>query len=411
MRKNFIVGLDIGTSAIKVVVLENQGNKPVLRAVFKEPSAGLRKGAIADLTESSQAVGRAIQEVRKISKNALKNIYISIGTPLVKAQNSRGIVAISRADNEIYQDDVDRVVRASQALNLTPNRMIIHTITREFIIDGVADIVDPLGLSGSRLEVSSLVVDAFAPHIKSLMRVVELVGGEIGAMIFTPIAAGRGVLTKTQKDLGVALIDIGASTTGVSIYEENRLLNVAKFPVGAANISNDLAVGLKIPVTAAENLKLSYGYALSRDVGSKEVVELKKFYPEARGLVSRRFVADIIEARLAEILEFVNNELKLLGKAGKLAGGAVFVGGGSKLPGLTELAKQELKLFSQIGLATDEGKWVSQSSSFSEFLEDPEFATAMGLVALGSDQEKWESKDSSFDVVKKIKRFFGYFKP
>ncbi|MFA6354637.1 MAG: cell division protein FtsA [Candidatus Paceibacterota bacterium] len=411
MRKNFIVGLDIGTSAIKVVILENQGNKPVLRAVFKEPSAGLRKGAITDLTESSQAVGRVIQEVRRISKNALKNIYISIGTPLAKAQNSRGIVAISRADNEIYQDDVDRVVRASQALNLTPNRMIIHTFTREFIIDGVADIVDPLGLSGSRLEVSSLVVDAFAPHIKSLMRVVELVGGEIGAMIFTPVAAGRGVLTKTQKDLGVVLIDIGASTTGVSIYEENRLLNVAKFPVGAANISNDLAVGLKIPVTAAENLKLSYGYALSRDVGLKEMVELKKFHPEARGIISRRLVADIIEARLAEILEFVNNELKLLGKAGKLAGGAVFVGGGAKLPGLTELAKQELKLFSQIGLATDEGGWVSQSSSFSEFLEDPEFATAMGLVALGADQENWGSKDSSFDVVKKIKRFFGYFKP
>jgi cell division protein FtsA len=413
MRKNFIVGLDVGTASIKVVVLENQNRRIILRAVFKEPSLGMRRGAIEDLTEASQAVGRALQEVKKISKSALKNIYVSIGTPLVKAQNSRGIVAVSRADNEIYKDDIDRAIRASQAVNLGPNRMIIHTITREFIIDGVGEISEPLGLSGSRLEVSSLVIDAFAPHIKNLIKVIELIGGEIGALVFSPLSASRSSLTKAQKDLGVAVVDIGASTTGLAVYEENRLVNIAKFPIGAANISNDIAVGLKIPVGAAENLKLNYGYAISRDVGAKESIEIKKFVAEGKGVVSRRFVSDIVEARMAEILDFVGDELKLLGKAGKLVGGLVFVGGGSKLPGLTELAKQELKLFSQIGFTADEERWFGQSSAFTEHIEDPEFATAFGLVQTGVEQEGWQVGDSngSLNILAGFKKFIGYFKP
>ena len=272
---DFITGIDIGTSSIKVAVAERRGGKPVLVHVSKAPSSGLRKGAIVDLAEASHAVIRALTEVKKISKSAVKNIYLNIGTPQVKMQMSRGIVAVSRADTEIYQDDIDRAVRASQAVNLPQNRTIIHTLTKEFFVDGVGDIVDPLGLSGSRLEVQSIIVDAFSPHVKSLIHVVELAGGEVSGLVFGPLVAARSALSKRQRDLGVALVDIGFGTTGLSVYEENKLVGVAKFPVGSANISNDLAVGLKIPCRrrgeAPLRLRGREGNRLKRNCRPREI--------------------------------------------------------------------------------------------------------------------------------------------
>ena len=244
---NFVTGLDIGTSSIKVAVAERRDGKPALVHVQKVPCYGMRKGAIVEMSEVSQAVARALAGVKKVSKAALKNVYISIGTPQAKMQSSRGIVAVSRADAEIYQDDIDRAVRASQAVNLPQNRTIIHTLTKEFMVDGVGDIVDPLGLSGSRLEVQSLIIDAFSPHIKNLIRVVELASGEVSGLVFGPLVAARAALSKRQRDLGTALVDLGFGTTGVSVYEEGKLVGVAKFPVGAGNISNDLGGGSQDP--------------------------------------------------------------------------------------------------------------------------------------------------------------------
>ncbi|OGY99201.1 MAG: cell division protein FtsA [Candidatus Liptonbacteria bacterium RIFCSPLOWO2_01_FULL_52_25] len=390
MSSTFITGLDIGTHALKAVVAENVNGKPVVRLVLKEPAQGLRRGAIVDLAEASRPINKIVGEIKKFSRAAAKNMYVNIGTQQVKSQASKGIVAVSRADTEIYPDDIERAVKASQAVNLGPNRTIIHTVTREFIVDGVGDIMEPLGLSGSRLEVNSLIIDAFAPHVKNIMRAVELAGGEVAGLVLTPLVAARSALSKRQKDLGVVVVDLGAGTTGMSVYEENKLIGVAKFPVGGASVSNDLALTLKIPVHAAENLKLNYGYALSRDVSQKEMADLNKIFPEANHSVSRKFVAEVIQARLEEIFEFVSAELRLIGKHGKLPGGVVLVGGGAKLPGLTELAKHELKLTSQIGVALED-EWHTEQNSFSEYLEDPEFVNALGLALWGVDGEEWKS--------------------
>jgi cell division protein FtsA len=400
-----IVGLDIGTSSVKVVIAENRGGRPALHSVFKEQSAGMRKGAITDLAETSAAVSRALAEARKLSKTGLKNIYVNIGTHQAKSQNSRGIVAVSRADSEIYQDDIDRVIKASQAINLSPNRMIVHNVTREYIVDGVGDIADPLGLSGNRLEVNSLIIDAFAPHVKSVMRAVELAGGRISGMVFNPLAASRSVLTKHQKDLGVVLVDIGFGTTSMSVFEENKLVGVTVFPVGAGNVTNDLAVALRIPVGAAEGIKVNYGYAVAGDVNAKETIDLRKFAPEAKGMVSRRFVAEIIEMRLAEIFEFVNNELRLLKKVGQLAGGVVLVGGGAKMPGITELAKQTMKLSSQIGFSGNE-EWSDDRAVFSETFEDPEYVSALGLALWGADKENWAAKGTGSWNARNLIKYF-----
>jgi cell division protein FtsA len=407
---DFITGLDVGTSSLKVIVAECRGGgKPVILYAHEEPSFGIRKGAVIDLGEASQSINRALSEVKKISKSALKNIYVSIGTPQAKLQASRGIVAVSRADAEIYQDDVDRAVRASQAVNLPQNRTIIHTLTKEFMVDGVGDIIDPLGLSGSRLEVQSLIIDAFSPHIKTLIRAVELSGGDVSGLVFSPLVAARAALSKRQRDLGTAIIDIGFGTTGMAVYEENRLTGVSKFPVGAANISNDLAVGLKIPVDAAEEVKLHYGYAYSKEVPHKESVDLKKFEEDAKGSVSRKFIAEIVESRLEEILDLVSNELKLLQKYGQLPGGVVLVGGGAKLPGLTDLVKQEMKLAAQIGFTLAD-EWDGRGGSFKEYLEDPEFVGAFGLVLWGMDNEG-KGGDREPSAGMNFKNFFKYFNP
>ncbi len=405
MSVKCIVGLDIGTSAVKAVVVENRGGRPALRAVFKESSRGMKKGVVQDLAEVTSVLGKILHEAKRVHHASTKSIYANVGTPQTKTQNARGIVAVSRADSEIYQDDVDRVEKASvQAVASGPNRMVVHNITREYIVDGVGDILSPLGLSGNRLEVSSLVIDAFAPHVKAIMRVIELAGGRFSGLYLNPIAASQAALSKSQKDLGVVLVDIGAGTTAVSIYEENKLVNVAIFPVGAGNITNDIAIRLKIPVNSAENLKLNYGYAVSSDVSIKEAIDVEKFSVDTKGMVSRRLVAETIEVRLAEMMEFVNNELKLSGKVGRLAGGAVFVGGGSKLPGLTELAREELKLSTQIG-CTIRDAWHTDSNQFKDVFEDPEFVTALGLAMKGAEREGW-SGEVNPPIHKRILRYF-----
>lgn len=409
MGTRFIVGLDIGTCAIKVSVVEHRGDKMVLHSIFKEPSAGLRRGSVFDPSETAPAISRALDSVKKISKSALKNIYLNLNTSQARVQTARGIVAVSRVDNEIFEDDVERVKKASQAVSTLPNYVVIHNLTKEFIVDGVPEIENPLGLSGSRLEVQSFIVDAFAPHVKNAIRAVEMAGGEVRGVVFNPLTAARAALSRNQKNLGVALVDIGFATTGLAVYEENKLIGMKVIPLGGANITNDLAVGLKIPVASAENLKLNFGYAYSSDVGVKEMVDMKKFHPEARGSVSKRFISEIIESRLAEILELVNNELKLMGKAGRLAGGVVFVGGGSKMPGLTELGKHVLKLASQIGftVGTD---WFEETVIHSpESLEDPEFVNSLGLILWGSDEEKlWEgSRVRKFDFKTVFKNFLS----
>jgi cell division protein FtsA len=409
MASRFIVGLDIGTCAIKVAVVEHKGEKMVLHSIFKEPSTGLRRGSVFDPAETAPAVSRALDSIKKISKSALRNIYVNLNTHQARVQSARGIVAVSRVDNEIFEDDVERAKKASQAVSALPNYVLVHNLTKEYIVDGVPEIESPLGLSGSRLEVQSLIVDAFAPHVKNAIKAVEMAGGDVSRVVFNPLASARAALSRNQKNLGVAVVDIGFATTGLAVYEENKLVGMKVIPLGGANVTNDLAVGLKIPVASAENLKLNFGYAYSSDVGSKEVVDIKKFHPEARGTISRRFISEIIESRLAEILELVNNELKSWGKSGRLAGGVVFVGGGAKMPGLTELGKNVLRLATQIGFTVG-SDWFEETTIHSpESLEDPEFVNSLGLVLWGADEEKlWEgSRVKKFDFKNVFKNFLS----
>jgi len=405
MAQSQILGLDIGTDTIKAVIAEPTGEgKILLSAGFTSPSRGLRKGIVVDMESATRAVTNLADKVREASKGSLKNIYLRVGGSDVRVQNSRGITAVSRANSEIYKDDVDRVVQASEAINLPPNRMILHTVKREFIVDGVGDIQDPLGMVGARLEVLSLIIDAFQPTIRNLSKCVELAGGSIGGLVFGPLASASSLLTSNQKELGVVSVDIGYGTTGVAVYEENKLLHTRVFPVGAGHITNDLAIALKIPVETAEKVKLTHGYASSKGISNKEKIDLQKIDANTKGSPSRKFIAEVIESRLAEICDLISNDLDAIGKERQLPAGVVITGGGAKLSGTAELFKEELKLATQIGIPNS-SVFETETEGMVEFLESPEYALVLGLVLSSHEREERRLSGNGGSISSFIKNF------
>src|SRR3989344_2375730 len=223
MAQHFVTGVDIGSQNVKAAIAEvKKEGQLALRKIIKMPSAGVRKGVVDDASDTTRAVSQLIGEIKKFDRNAIKNVFLSVGSSDVKLHSSKGIVAVSRADSEIQKDDIDRAVEASQALKLPRNRTILHAMTKEFIVDDVGDIRDPSGMIGNRLEVSSLIIDSFEPNIRNLTRSVETVGGVVGGLIFSPLSASRACLSKNQKDLGVILVDIGFGKTGMAVYEEGK---------------------------------------------------------------------------------------------------------------------------------------------------------------------------------------------
>ena len=408
MSQKFITGLDIGSSSLKAAIgeIKNDGQISLIK-VIKTPSSGMRKGSVSDLSELTRSLNVMFSEIKKVSKEALKNIYINVGSSDIRTQSSKGIVAVSRADNEIHQDDIDRAIQASQAINLGGNRMILHAIIREYVIDGIGGIREPLGMTGTRLEVNSLIIDAFGPGIKNLTKCVEMAGATFGGLFFSPLANAESLLTKNQKDLGVALVDIGFGTTSLCVYEDGKLIHAAVFPVGSGNITNDLAIGLKTSINAAESIKLNFGAASTKGISGRENIDLKKFDPGARSNVSRRSIIDIIEVRLAEIFEFVNNELKLIGKDGQLPVGIILSGGGSKIPGIVDLAKDEFELPVQVGIP-DSSILDMPDGELSLSIEDPEYVCAVGLLLSGV-KRLGNSTEPGFTAI--LKRMFRSLMP
>lgn len=403
----YITGLDIGSQTIKAAIAEikKDGTLSVAKLI-KMPSQGMRKGMVDDIAEVTRSVNQVLGDIKKFAPRAVKNIYLSFGTHDIKVRQSRGMVIVSRADSEIHQGDVDRAIEASHAVNLPANRQVLHTLIGEFIVDGVGDIRDPVAMIGNKLEVNSAIIDAFAPAVKNLTKCVEIAGGHVGGVVLSPLASSRSVLSKNQKELGVVLVEIGAGKTSLSVYEDTKLLHTAIVPVGSSHVTNDLAIGMKSEIPVAETVKLSFGIALPKEVATRELVDLAKINAEARGTVPRRFVAEIIEARLAEMLEFVDEELKKVGKSAKLPAGVVFVGGGAKMPSLVDLAKRELRLSAQIGVP-DASFFDLKSGELAAQMEDPEFACALGLLLIGSDGNNEKNpQPSKGGFFRKLVRYF-----
>ena len=268
---------------------------------------------------------------------------MSVGGEHISSRVSKGVVAVSRADSQVSEEDVDRAINAASAISIPSNREVLHVLPRRFTVDSADSIKDPVGMHGVRLEVDALIVEDSTPFIKNLIKCVREAGLEEDGLLLTPLAAARSILTKRQKELGVLSLDLGGGTTGLTVYEEGDILHCAILPVGQMHVTNDIAIGLRVSIDVAEKIKLAYGTARVAEVKKSEIIDLAKM-GEAGGNVSRQEVAEIMEARLAEIFDLVNKELKKIDRVGFLPAGIVLTGGGAKIKGIVEFAKQRLKL-------------------------------------------------------------------
>lgn len=418
MRNNrdIFVGLDIGTSSINTVVAKveaAQGElRPQIIGVGSSRSNGLRKGIVTDIDEVVSSLKKSIEEAERVSGAKIDSAYVSIGGSHIESLSSRGVVAVSRADGEISNEDVGRVIAASEAISLPLNREILHVIPRSFTVDSETGIKNPVGMNGVRLEVDTLIINGSTPFVKNLIKCVNEAGINIDGLVLNILASAMAILDKRQKDLGVVCLDIGGGTSSMVVYEEGELLDVKVLPVGASHVTNDLAIGLRTAIDIAEKVKVEYGSCLPDEINKKETIDLTKFGLEEDGLASRKEIAEIIEARILEILGLTTKELKRIGRDRLLPSGVITLGGGAKLPGLVDLAKRELKLPAQVGFPAD-------LDGITDRVDDPGFATAVGLVLWGIDSKLNGNSirtpiplvPSMGNTINKMKKWFKSFMP
>jgi len=413
-RQKIIIGLDVGSSNIRVAVAE-EGKEPAIPfqilGVGQSKALGMRKGTVIDLEETAKNIKEAVAVAERISGIKVESATISLGGDHLGCRSSRGVIAVSRADGEISQEDTERAVRAAAAISLGANREIIQIVPKQFSVDSQQSIKDPVGMRGVRLEVDVLILDGSTPFIKNLLKAIGEAEIETQALVPSPLAAAKAVLDRRQKELGVLVLDLGSATTGFCVFEEGDIIDSCVLPVGSDHITNDLAIGLRTSIDVAEKIKLEYGSVLPDEINKKETISLEKLGGEP-GNVSRQKVAEIIEARVAEIFDLAQKRLKQIDRAGLLPAGVVLVGGGAKLPGLVDLAKERLRLPAQIGFPVN-------FEGVIEEVDDPCFATVLGLILCAGEQsEELRGRRSNvFDfsslapVVKKFKNWFKSFLP
>jgi len=412
-RETIIAGLDVGTCFIRTVVAKMRADqsKPQILGIGQAPSFGLRKGVVVDIEETVKNISESVQEAERSSGLSIDRVVVSLSGNHITPRVSKGVIAVSRADTEVSKEDVERAMGAASAVSIQPNREIVHVIPRSFLVDEQEGVKDPVGMSGVRLEVDALIIEGSTPFIKNLTKCITETGLEVEDMVLAPLAASRAALSKRQKELGVLVLDLGGGTAGLTVFEEGEVVHSCVLPVGSSHITNDIAIGLRSDIDLAEKVKLEYGSALLSEINKKDTIDLAKLGSRETGIISRAQVVEIVEARLSEILELANKELKKIDRQGLLPAGVVLLGGGSKVPGLVDLAKEELKLPVQVGFP-------SEMDGIVDEIEDPSFATAIGLILWNMDSQAKSGGQGislpDFSVgstVGKLKRWFRGFLP
>lgn len=418
-KKDIICGVDVGSSFVRTVICEiiSAEEKPRIIGVGSAPSNGVRKGVIVDLEETTRSINDSLEQAERTAGINVNEVVVSVGGNHIACQNSKGVIAVGRADGEVTADDIERVILAAQAISIPANYEIIHIIPKEYSLDDQKNIKDPLGMNGVRLEVDATIVEGSTPFLRNLNKCFEQAGVAVSSFVLASLSAARASLTRRQKELGVVLVDIGGGTTSVAVFEENDLLHTAVIPIGGNHITNDVAIGLRTSIDVAERIKLEFGNAMSREISKKEDINLSDLDDNEEGIVSRYHVSEIIEARLEEIFSLVNKELKSIGKDRLLPAGAVIAGGTAKLPGVVDLAKDTLGLPAQTGFPTPLGGLVDK-------VDEPSFATVVGLVIWGAEEMTHGRKSGGArnvfsgavsenvkETAQSLKKWFGKFLP
>ena len=409
-QSNISVGIDVGSTKVITCVGKFEDGKMDIIGMGKSNNCGIRKGVIVDIEETVSAISASLEEAERMAGVPLQSAIIGITGPHIEAEETRGVIAVSRGDGEITAEDATRAIESAKINPNKPNREVLHVIPQGFIIDGQEEIKDPTGMTGIRLEVISSVISSSTNAVKSLGRAIDQSGLHVLEMVFSPIATSKILLSKRQMDIGVILVDIGASSTSYGVFEEGNMINCGVIPIGSTHITNDIAIGLRTNIEIADAIKLKYGYAIPDKIGEKEEINLNKMDKNEEGVASVKYVAEIIEARLNEIFLMIKDALREIGRDGTLPAGVVLTGGGARTEGIVELAKNTMCLPAQVG------KPVIEISGLVDKIDDPVYATSIGLMLWGKDKT---GGGNSFDfdvpgltsIIGKVRNVFKSFLP
>ncbi|RKV98088.1 MAG: cell division protein FtsA [Candidatus Saccharimonas sp.] len=403
-QSRYAVGIDVGTTMIRCVVghIDPTTGTPTIVGVGQAPNSGMRKGTVSNLNGPAQAIDQALGDAERMSGYEVNAATISVNGSHIVSTKADGMIAVGMADHEVVEEDVLRLEDVATTGKVPANREILEVVPFSYTLDGQGGIKDPVGMTGTRLEINANVVSAMAPYVANLQKAVELATVKPHATIPSVMAAAKAVLNESQIENGVAVIDLGGATTSVAVFEEGDLQYVGVVPKGGVNITNDLAIGLKTDPEVAEKVKLQHAAAIARGEPHKVSIKHEKetlFFDQAD-------VDEIVEARLEEIFELVNKELKKAGRAGQLPSGAVLTGGTANLKGMAEYAK------SQLGVAVRIGK-PHGFGGVADEIDKPHFAAAVGLMLVDADAATVRPHSSSMSKKSGgfIKSLLSKFKP
>lgn len=400
-QTDYFVGLDIGTSMVRCVVGTadpTDPSKPAIVGHGSAPNLGMRKGVIAHLDDVVEAAGKALNEAERVSGFRIHNATVNINGAHVTGINSKGVIAISTANREITKEDRLRVEEAATIVNLPPNREIIQVFAKNYRIDGQDNIKDPVNMHGVRLEVDTHIVTAATPNVNAVHAALEKLDVQPAHKTVSSLAAAEAVLNRQQKEAGTLLLDIGAGTTNMVIIEDGEVQHVGVLPVGGTHLTNDLAIGLKTDLDVAEKVKVEHATLASAKSKFKNV---KVSHNKENYMFEVEEIAMITEARMEELFELVEKELKSIHKARRLPGGVVIVGGVAKLPGIAEFATEKLQLAARVGKLSGIG-------GLADTVSDVSYTTPVGLMLLDmylapqSHQVPGAANDKVFGAVEGI---------
>ena len=401
MAKNqLLAGIELGSSKIATVIAQLQVTYETsvnIVGVSSVESRGMRKGQIVDIEEAVEAMIESVEAAERMAGYNLDAAFISIGGSHLQSQNSHGVVAVADPDGEITPEDVSRVIEAASAVSLPSSREPIHVLPREFIVDGEPGVKDPVGMTGVRLEVETHLVTASNAAVRNLRKAVNEVGVEVLQLVFNGLAAGDAVLTKTEKELGCVLIDVGGGTTSIAVYTEGALTYSGVIPIGAKNVTNDLAIGLRVSLENAEKIKIHLSENYNKNASAEErkrEIDLATLGVAGGKTVSQKTLTDgIIKPRLNEIFTMVRMQLESEKLINRIPSGAIITGGGAETVGIEESAKKMLSLPVRIGVP-------KELHGLIDDVITPSFATPAGLIKYGAKQTVG---DSAYPFTNRIK--------
>jgi len=408
-----ILAIDLGNQNLRLILAQQTKDfKLKILAVLEKPSDGLSKGSIVDYGVFVDTLFEAFEDLKKMGFSP-KSVIVNVASSHTNFKIAKVVGGVARNDGEITKYDIDQLLeKFKETANEANNRKVLHIVPREYIVDDLTNIKDPIGMHGYRLEIEAAIIEVFLPHLKTLQKAFGELKKNISQEVFSPLASSHSCLTKKQMTVGSIMIDLGAENTGFAIFEEDRLLDSGIINLGSNSITHDIAICLKIPLEEAEKIKIMYGNALSSEVNRKESIDLSKMSKEVKSEINKRYLAEIIEARLEEIFGMINAEIKKINCYNKLAGGAVLVGGGAKMPGIVDFSKKYLRLPAKIGYPINLD-YAETNEKFIDLIDDPSFVLATGLLYWGlNNVEKKVAIDShKIPFLNKLKKFFKIFLP